>query len=101
MQHREFHTRAADEVRDDFKRQNRDLLQGQGLQFSASSRQRTRELRPPSSPGRERSVRAAGGYRPAIWNAWRSTGFAPFSPTPERSSMPSTMIRTVVQGGAN
>jgi exonuclease SbcD len=24
----------------------------------------------PSSPGRERSVRAAGGYRPAIWNAW-------------------------------
>jgi hypothetical protein len=44
MQHREFHTRAAADVRDDFKRQNHELLQGQGLQFSAVSRQRTREL---------------------------------------------------------
>jgi hypothetical protein len=44
MQHREFHTRAAADVRDDFKRQNHDLVQGQGLQFSAVSRQRTREL---------------------------------------------------------
>ena len=26
--------------------------------------------RPPSSPGREGTVRAAGGYRPAIWKAW-------------------------------
>jgi hypothetical protein len=30
--------------------------------------------------------------------AWLS---AHFSPTPERSSMPSTMIRTVAQAGAN
>jgi hypothetical protein len=44
MQHREFHTRAAADVRDDFKRQNHDLVQGQGLQYSAVSRQRTREL---------------------------------------------------------
>jgi integration host factor subunit beta len=44
MQHREFHTRAAADVRDNFKRQNHDLVQGQGLQYSAVSRQRTREL---------------------------------------------------------
>jgi hypothetical protein len=44
MQHREFHTRAAADVRDDFKRQNHDLVHGQGLQYSAVSRQRTREL---------------------------------------------------------
>jgi hypothetical protein len=40
----EFRTRAAAELRDDFRRQHRDLMQGQTLQFAASSKHRAREL---------------------------------------------------------
>jgi hypothetical protein len=41
---RALRVRSADEVREDFKRQNGELLDGQKQQFSAVSRQRAREL---------------------------------------------------------
>lgn len=40
----EFRTRAADQVGKDFERQSAELLQGQRLQYSASWRQRQREI---------------------------------------------------------
>ena len=57
---RALRARSADEVREDFKRQNADLLDGQTQQFSALSKQRTRE-RDSFAANRDEAIRHHAG----------------------------------------
>jgi hypothetical protein len=57
---RALRARSADEVREDFKRQNADLLDGQKQQLSAASKQRTRE-RDSFAVNRDEAIRHHAG----------------------------------------
>jgi hypothetical protein len=57
---RALRTRSADEVREDFKRQHGELMEGQNQQFAAASKQRTRE-RDSFAANRDEAIRHHAG----------------------------------------